>query len=71
MTKVDIGILTEDELGLTALMECFYGQYSEGNPVFGECPKLLCPRTGEMQVLTGRASMTVLSQMTGFANDCK
>jgi len=68
-TKLKIGgYIDESKI---KVMECFYGGYSEGNPLFGECPKLLCPRTGETKILTGRSSATVLSQMTGFAKDCK
>jgi len=53
------------------LLECFYGKYSPQNPEFGSCPRLLCPRTGSVVTLTGKASATVISQMTGFAKSCK
>jgi hypothetical protein len=53
------------------LLECFYGKYSPQNPEFGSCPRLLCPKTGSVVTLSGKASATVISQMTGFAKNCK
>ncbi|MBD3388642.1 MAG: hypothetical protein GF416_06200 [Candidatus Altiarchaeales archaeon] len=65
VTLVDIGMLEPEEI---QMMECFYGTYTEGNPTFGECPKLLCPKTGAVEVVTGRPA--VLTQMRGFAVKC-
>ena len=53
-----------------AIMECFYGEYSESNKEFGKCPRLLCPKTGEIKDLRDISSSSVLSQMTGFAKSC-
>ena len=61
---VDIDMLEEKEI---KMMECFYGGYYEGNPTFGQCPMLLCPKTGEAKVL----GQPVQSKMDGFALSCK
>jgi len=53
------------------VLECFYGIYSSGNPEFGSCPRLLCPKTGQYKTLSGVSSASVASQMTGFAKDCR
>lgn len=52
------------------ILECFYGPFNTQNPQFGQCPVLMCPATGRVQVLSGRATASVRSQMEGFALDC-
>jgi hypothetical protein len=52
-----------------AMMECFYGKYSDSNPSFKQCPVLLCPLTGEVKILSSVGN--VKSQMEGFALNCR
>jgi len=66
--KVKIGGSLDDDT--LALMECFYGDYSQGNREFSYCPRLLCPRNGKIKDLKGLSTASVMSQMTGFAKDC-
>ncbi|MFH0862598.1 MAG: hypothetical protein V1875_06150 [Candidatus Altiarchaeota archaeon] len=61
--------IRSDEPGMRFL-ECFYGTYSPSNPAFGQCPMLFCPKTGEYKILSGQASASVSSQMSGFAKKC-
>ena len=52
------------------VLECFYGQHYDGHPEFGKCPRLLCPKSGEVKTLSGRNAASVSSQMSGFAKNC-
>jgi len=65
VSAIDIGMLEDKEI---ALLECFYGQFYEGNPTFGQCPMMLCPKTGEYKPLTGHP---VQSKLDGFALSCR
>ncbi|MBU0762421.1 MAG: hypothetical protein KKD39_05295 [Candidatus Altiarchaeota archaeon] len=64
-TKIKIGGYQEEKLNNA--MECFYGPQ---NQQWSMCPVLLCPTTGRYEVLTGRGTATVRSQMEGFAIKC-
>jgi hypothetical protein len=67
ITVVNIGSLEDKEI---KMMECFYGTYADSTKyTFGLCPRLLCPKTGEVEDVDGRRP--VMSQMNGFAVDCK
>ena len=66
---VNIGDYATDEKKLK-LQECFYGTYSSTNQEFGSCPRLFCPKNGKYYTLTGKGSLSVSSQMTGFAKSC-
>ena len=68
VTKMKIGGYMDDEK--INVLECFYGQHYDGHPEFGKCPRLLCPKSGEVKTLSGMGSANVLSQMTGFAKNC-
>jgi len=65
-TIIDIGYLTDKNI---ALMECFYGKYYTGNPTFGQCPVLLCPKTGRVELMLGTQSPS--SQINTFASKCR
>lgn len=65
-TLIDITRLDDSEI---KLMECFYGGYYEGNVEFSYCPRLLCPKTGEIENIDGRSPVS--GQVSGFAKDCK
>jgi hypothetical protein len=69
IASINIAVSSADPV--MKLLECFYGPYSPDNPVFGECPKLFCPKTGSQQTLSGTISTSALSQMSGFAKKCK
>jgi len=63
---VNIGGMLEDKK--VKMLECFYGKNSAE---MGACPRLLCPKSGRYQTLTGTAASSVSSQMSGFAKACK
>ncbi len=65
MTFEDISYLEEDEI---RMMECFFGRYSEGNLEFRSCPRLLCPRNGNMVIIDGRRP--IVPQASGFMKNC-
>ena len=66
IVKVNIGgYLDANKL---KMLECFFGKYSEANKnVFAECPRLLCPKTGRYETMSGLMSSTPTSQFCGFA----
>ena len=73
-TGVDIkpmNIATSSEDKAIKALECFFGPYSSSNVEFKSCPMLLCPKTGQTKILSGTASASVSSQMSGFAKACK
>lgn len=47
---LNVGLLKEREI---ALLSCFYGEYSVGDPRFISCPTLYCPATGETKDVVG------------------
>jgi hypothetical protein len=69
ITPMNIAVSTENK-AIKAL-ECFFGPYSSSNIEFKSCPRLLCPKTGQTKTLSGTASASVSSQMSGFAKACK
>jgi hypothetical protein len=56
--------------GKLKMLECFYGPYSDANAQFSQCPVLLCPKSGEVKLLSGVSGMSIQSQMSGFALKC-
>jgi hypothetical protein len=66
LIKLHIGVLSDKEIGV---LECFYGEYTPTSAAnFGFCPRLLCPKTGEVENVDGRRPVSI--QMNSFARDC-
>lgn len=65
LTKIDISVLSPREINA---LECFLGMYYEGNANFMMCPRIMCPKTGKVEEVTGRKPVSV--QMRSFAGSC-
>lgn len=65
---IKIGGVIDDKK--VQMLECFYGNYTTDNTLFSQCPVLMCPKTGEVKVLSGLTTVSVKSQMEGFSAKC-
>lgn len=66
IAPVNIGGQVDEKV--ITMLECFYGK---GSDQVSDCPVVLCPKTGNYQLLSGMGASPVRSQLSGFAKKCK
>ncbi len=66
VTKIDLGLVKEKEL---MILQCFYGKYTLENKAFTDCPRLMCPKTGDIKTVD--AVQSVQNQFDAYALYCK
>jgi hypothetical protein len=52
------------------VLECFFGPYTAEGKEFVDCPKILCPRTGESDGLGDTTSNSIKAQITKLVKKC-
>lgn len=63
---VDIRRLTEKQ---RELLECFYGEYGPDNPLFLECPRMLCPRNGRILAVNKNEPVYIMEYLPDCQRD--